>query len=329
MKRGGATLQGALAMVGLIGAYSTWQREPERAPGEVVVIDITKSDLARVRYEDGAKWVELEPRSGEVWLRIAPRTETKTPERTLRGSDDAKKLFERFAPLYGQRALGALGDAKLKELGLEKPTKRLEVTARGEKRVFLIGTPPLGASDPYVKEEQTGKVFVLGRSTLSELESAATRLVDRQLHAFKQDEFDGLVVSAGGKRREFVQGDRERTTLATLAPKKSPTKPDALAKNWHDKLWRLPATELLGANEQPGGGAPPSVALRIDYTFGKRTVGWIEFARIAPPPKEATTSAAPQPSEVYARTERTVGWAKVPTSADETLKESEKISSGE
>jgi hypothetical protein len=41
----GAAIQSGLAALGLIVAYGTWQREPERAPGEVVVVDASKSEL--------------------------------------------------------------------------------------------------------------------------------------------------------------------------------------------------------------------------------------------------------------------------------------------
>ena len=38
----GAAVQSGLAALGLVVAYGTWQREPERAPGEVVVVDASK-----------------------------------------------------------------------------------------------------------------------------------------------------------------------------------------------------------------------------------------------------------------------------------------------
>src|SRR6185312_7152381 len=49
----GAAVQSGLAALGLVVAYTTWQREPERAPGEVIVVDVNKSDVQSVRL-DGA-----------------------------------------------------------------------------------------------------------------------------------------------------------------------------------------------------------------------------------------------------------------------------------
>src|SRR5262249_58927168 len=81
MKVKGTLIQGALAVVGLGAAYATWQREPEKAAGEVVVLDATKADIARVRFEDDKGFVEL--RRGEksesaeptAWVKISAREE--------------------------------------------------------------------------------------------------------------------------------------------------------------------------------------------------------------------------------------------------------------
>jgi hypothetical protein len=48
----GLAVQGGLALAGLAIAYGTWQREPERAAGEVIVVDASKSELGSVHFED-------------------------------------------------------------------------------------------------------------------------------------------------------------------------------------------------------------------------------------------------------------------------------------
>ena len=54
-------IQGGLALLVLVLAYTTWQRPPEKQAGEVFVLDITKNDLDKVRFEDqeGKSWSEL------------------------------------------------------------------------------------------------------------------------------------------------------------------------------------------------------------------------------------------------------------------------------
>lgn len=85
-----AAAQGALAAVSLVATYFTWQRQPETAPGEVVVVDATKSTLENIRFEDENAVVDLFRRSdgGEkaVWLRVAEK-EKLTPKQTDKPAD--------------------------------------------------------------------------------------------------------------------------------------------------------------------------------------------------------------------------------------------------
>ena len=113
MKTRGAAIQGGLAAVGLLLAYGTWQREPERAQGEATVIDVAKGDIEKVRFEEGAKWVEIEQKPGDdgpsAWLRTSAKpSPAPAPERYVRGNMGAEKLFEmrtsvRNAPLARPR----------------------------------------------------------------------------------------------------------------------------------------------------------------------------------------------------------------------------------
>ncbi len=332
MRTRGAAVQGGLALVGLLAAYATWQREPDRPAGEVVVMDLGKNDVQKVRFEDDKKWVEFttSTENGErvVWLRIAANDQTKAPERTLRGNEAAGKLWDKFTPLRGSRALGTLAADKLKELGLAETKKHIMVTARGETRTLDVGNSPFGVSDPYVKT-QDGKVYVLGNSVVSDLESAAIRLVERNLHAFKPQEWNELKIAAGGKTRELVQTNPEQPLATKLAPKKNASKPDEMAKNWHDKLWRLYVTEVLGKGEKPAAGEP-QIVLRVDYSDHGKARGFIEIGHVqALAPANAASSQPPPASEIFARTEHTAGWAKLPPSAEDLLREAEKVAAGE
>jgi len=341
MRTRGAAIQGGLAAVGLIAAWATWQREPDRAPGEVIVIDSGKNDVRQVRYEDDKKWVELTRREDKdgpvVWLKLSANEQLKTPEREVRGNEGALRLFDKFAPLKATRALGTLAADKLKELGLDAPKKKLIIDGKGGKRTFLVGTSPFNVSDPYVMDEGDKRVYVLGAGIIGDLDSAAVRMVDRNLHAFKPTEFDALTVAAGGKTRELVQTGREQPTTSKLASKKTPTKPDEMAKNWHDKLWRLYVTEVLGKGENPSAGLPHVLA-KVEYFERGKQKGFIELGRLQPPtppapePKPGEKPPAPPPAppvEVWARSEHAAGWVKLPGNADDVLKEAEKIAAAE
>ena len=111
----GAAVQSGLAALGLVVAYTTWQREPERAPGEVIVVDVNKSDVQSVRIDEGdGKTVEMERRkdaSGEeprVWLKLSADAKQKKPAREVPGNEGADRLWDKFGPLRATRALGTL-----------------------------------------------------------------------------------------------------------------------------------------------------------------------------------------------------------------------------
>ncbi|MES1157872.1 MAG: hypothetical protein ABUL67_02110, partial [Haliangium ochraceum] len=213
----GLAVQGGLAALGLVIAYGTWQREPEGAAGDVVVIDATKGDLANVHFEDQTTSLDMQrnKEGGEpaVWLRVqdktpvtpppapkpasAPPAESTTatppappppatprPLRQLRGDEPAEKLLAQFTPFRSPRAFGVLDAKKLKELGLDDPKKKLVITARGETREFVIGQPAAGSSENYLRDVKDGKTYLMPRQILSDIQGAQHRLVDRRLHTF-------------------------------------------------------------------------------------------------------------------------------------------------
>jgi hypothetical protein len=80
-----------------------------------------------------------------------------------------------------------------------------------------------------------------------------------------------------------------------------------MAKNWHDAVWRVFPSEILGRGEDPPGGKP-TVVLRVDYYDGKNSVGFTELAR-----EEASGGVSEEApaGDIYARTEHSAGWLKL------------------
>lgn len=365
----GLAFQGGLAALGLVIAYGTWQREPERATGEVVVVDSTRGDLKSVHFEDDNSSVDiqrgLEGGDSGVWLKVQdktpvpvaaqpkpPRSTTASPAtaarptppapspsapkprplRELRGDDPADKLLTAFAPFRSSRAFGVLDAAKLKELGLDTAKKKLVIAARGETREFLIGQPPQSSGESYLRDTRDGRVYLMPRQLLTDLQGAAFRLVDRKLHAFKIADVDHLTVSSAGKTRELVVKNRQDQNGYKFAPASAPDKPEEMARTWHDKIWRMFPSELLGKGEVPASGQP-KVVTRIDYFDGSKKVGWLELARVEVAPgaeSPASPHGPPPPSssaELYGRTEHTAGWVRLHNDPS-TLTDADKIAAG-
>jgi hypothetical protein len=343
-----AAIQGGLAALGLLLAHFTWQREPEHAPGSVTVIDATKNDVARVHYADDKNTVDFSRGHGDneppVWIHLVPSAEPEktpppkpgakpeppkpktppAPPRDLAGGEPATKVLDQFAPLVSPRAFGALDATKLKELGLESPTRHLDVTVKGDTRHYVIGQPEKATGgESFLRDLGDGRVYLMPRGMLADLQNP-NHLVDRRLHAFEQGDFDRMVLAAGGKSKEYVQLDREARAKAAFAPAKTPDKRDQMAKNWHDAVWRAFPSEILGRGEDPTGGKP-TVALRVDYYDGKNSVGYMELGR-----EESTSGVSEEApaGDLYARTEHSAGWLKLHNGA-QLLADAQKLLSAQ
>ena len=337
-----AALQGGLAVAGLLAAHLTWQREPERAPGEVTIIDASKADVARVRYEDDDNILGLERQTedGEPGIRLHVEAKTKapaakvgeaptpppppSPARELRGNADALKLADKFAPFVAPRAFGVIEGPKLKELGLEAPTRHLELLVRGDTHKYDIGVAANAQNgEAFLRDTRDGRVYLMPRQVLTDL-SNARRLVDSRLHAFETKDFDRLTLSVNGKRKEYVHLGRESAALDGYAPAKTPDKRDQTVKNWADALWRAFPMEVLGKGEQPKGGTF-KIAFRVEYTEKGKPVGWTEIGRLETEAASGTSAPMPEVAEnIYARTEHSIGWSKL-HSGEQLITDAEKL----
>jgi hypothetical protein len=349
MKARGAAVQGALAVAGLAAAYFAWQKEPEPSATDVTVLDVSKNAITSVGYEDPKQHIELTrtQEDGEpvVWFTVTAKElppvghpdagSAGTPDggalgldagaadagaptpfvaaapkkpRQFRGNDLADKLWEKFGPFRASRSLGALDEAKLKEIGLDKPDRFITVAASGAKYDYQVGTIAQGVVNPYFRDSKDGKVYLVKGTILSDFEFASSRLVDRRLHTFKIEDFDEERVKAGDATRDWVTLGEGK-----LAPKSAPTTPDAFAKNWSDRVFRLIVTEVLGKDETPPQGAP-QVELRVEYLSRGRTLGWFELGHSG--------------GDVYCRTEHTAGWMKLPGNSADIIAEAKKVTAG-
>jgi hypothetical protein len=324
-----AAIQGGLAAIGLLAAHLTWQREPERAPGEVAVIDAPKADVGRVRFEDDDNILAFErsARNGEPTIALhveekpkkvmpakpgdpmPPPTPPSTPPRDVLGNADAVRLADRFAPLVSPRAFGIMEPAKLKELGLDEPTRHLEVVVRGDTRKYDVGVAMNAQNgESFLRDKRDGRVYLMPRGLLSDLQNGK-RLVDPRLHLFDSKEFDRITLIVNGKRKEFLHEGRENFSTEGYSPAKTPGKRDQTAKNWHDLLWRTFPMEVLGKGELPKGGKLKPV-FRIEYSERGKQVGWLELARLEPE-AGAGKSSEPIQDNLYARSEHSVGWTRL------------------
>ncbi len=341
MKAQSAAAMGALAAVGLVAAYTTWQRPAEERDTEATVLDLSRAALERIRYEDGKRVVEVVTARDGTWVRQtekppappppppiateaasdggvqpasalaehppepAPAPAAKTRE--YKANETADRLVDKFAPLRALRALGVLSEEKLAELGLASSERTLEVTARGTTATFRLATAGQGSGSPYARSEDDGQVYLLRGTLLADLEFAASRLVDRRLHTFREDAYDALRIVVGDKERTLVKAGKALAEPGSGAV-------DEFATNWHGRVWSQGAgLEVLGRGEDPAAGVP-EVQVRVEYLRGTRSVGHLELAKAG--------------EDLFARTEHTAGWVRLHGGARQLVEEREQVVGG-
>ncbi len=235
------------------------------------------------------------------------------PPRELRANQLAEALFNRLAPLKGTRALGELEAKKLEELGLVNSPRKLTSMVDGREQTLVLATPQ-GASwgSPYALRED-GKVFLLGSAILPDFEGGMNRLVDRRLHTFEDGDYDSFTVTQGKSSRSFVVNGKPPGEVK-IAPKNAPDKPDEFAHNWHDRIWRTVAMDVMGRGEEPQGGAPEEV-FRVEYRKGDKPVGYFSVAR-------------GNKGEFFGKTEHSAGWLQFHGAMDTLANEAVKVASG-
>jgi hypothetical protein len=235
-------------------------------------------------------------------LEIAPPA----PDRELRGNETAEKLLEQFSPFTAARALGALDAAKVRELGLESGTRRLEVSTATSHLTFVVSSP-VGTGASYLRTAD-GRVFVLGGSLVQDLTSASSRLVDRRVHAFRPEDPDRLVVHLGPQSRTLLQ--RRFGGATRITTESRPDTPDVYAQAWTERLVKMVPSDVLGKGESPPEGEP-EVVLRVDFQRDGKPVGFVELARAG--------------SGWFARSEHTVGWLRVVGRAEALVHDAERV----
>jgi hypothetical protein len=306
---------GVLIVAG-VTAFTVWTRDKDQNPlgsGDVTVWPGRAADVKRVSYEGKSKKVSIEAKhddKGDYYVGTSEREATPPRSNADAGAPTEKpaeakatpilsvgegqKLFEAFGPLKALRDLGKVEGDRAKEFGLDAPEGTLTVDVGGTEHKLTVGGSIPGSGDRYVKDA-SGEVYAIKGDLFRDLESADSRLIERDLHEWKDNDVQTVTLTAAGKTREVVRGGAEGKRF--WADKASRETNDETFGNWMSKLERLRPTEYLIA--------PPEkleTVLRLDFAAG-RPIGFIELAKA--PGKEAGKS------DYFVKSERTRLWAKV------------------
>jgi hypothetical protein len=313
-------------------AVYVWTRDKQPkalAQAEVTIWSAKPADVTGVTYESKTRKVTLEAKSdaaGRFFLGSIVKTPAPKPAAADAGADaaaevtkpaepttttfvsvgGAEKLLDDIAPLKAYRSVGrSLGD-RAGEFGLAEPEGTLLVSIGGQPRKLAVGGPTPGGADRYVRDEASGEVFVIKGDIVRSLDTADAKLVERELHDWKEADVEGAKVTAGGKARDVTRGT-DGTKKFWADPANAGAN-DETVSNWFTKLDRLRPNEYALT---PPEGAESVV--RVEYTGGGKGIGFLEVFK-AP-------SASGGKADYYVLSERIRHHAKVTASLAEQVEQ--------
>jgi hypothetical protein len=248
----------------------------------------------------------------------APEAAAKEPAvketATFVAGKDFADLVEKLAKLRATRDLGKVATNQLAEYGLEReklPVLRLQQGTT--QRELVVGGSTPGGSDIYVATPDKSRVFVVPGNLVHDLESAESRLMERNLHTFDDQDVARVSVKSGQQSRELVRSTETGsfwTDVGNAAGK------DETASNWMKNLQRLRVNEYVSAEVEAKALFSVSYLDKLGKNLGR-----LEFA-VRPKKSEAgplQVASGPEKLEYLVRSEQTRWWGKVLTSAGEPL----------
>jgi hypothetical protein len=161
---------------------------------------------------------------------------TTGPSQFLVG-EQGVELARSLAEPRALRDLGEVDAEREREYGLVEGTTRLETDLAGETRALIVGGPVFGTGDRFVKDPESGRVYVLPGTHFPYLDSPET-LTERRLHAFTPDEVATVVLRASGAART-MRRESSSSGVASWAPADAPDRPDETFATFMERVQQL------------------------------------------------------------------------------------------
>lgn len=183
--------------------------------------------------------------------------EAAEPERVakkerFKAGDAAKELLDQLSPLLAIRRLDEIDDAKLADIGLDKPEGMLEITRKGRTRKLELGGESYGTHDRYVRDPTTGAIYLIDNDLFRPLKYARTRLPDRNLLSLKtQDIAQATIEGPDGKKLDVTQKNKDDRQKAEWVRAAKQDASDKQVDTWMDKVLRLRGVTYADPDNPP------------------------------------------------------------------------------
>lgn len=216
--------------------------------------------------------------------------------------DAAKSVVDEVAPMKSYRNIGRIDAKRAPEFGLDKPDAHITVVVGKKSHRLTLGSVTPGSGDYYARDDATGLVHAISAELVNRLKYAESRMPERALHDFEEQEANRVRISAGGKVRQLVRIEDKSGAWAELA---TPQQLDETAGNWLAKVARLRPSIW---HQEPGDIGSP--LFRIDYSDKNKPLGFVELYRTSPKDKK-----------YLARSELSRWYVEVPKSLGEQIEQ--------
>ena len=302
-----------------------WITTRHRPPEEVTELDATKNPRrspptlkpAAAESTNGAAGGAAPTSAAAAGSGAAPEPAKKDDKKEPSDAHKTKRFLAngafnaylaRLTPVRAYRSLGKLDEKQDADFGYGKTLGFLELECGGTSLELQSGSRAFGASQRYMRDTKTGVTYLFDEPTVSDLESAQFKFMQADLHPWKAEDVEEVVIEAQGAKKKLIQRDR-KLPQAQWVDEAAPAKRNELYANWFSRLSRLRARAYLARGAEPGsdlkaaGSSTP--VLRIDYKVADRPKGTLELVRV----DENGVG------HYYARTETTHAWVALFDSA--------------
>lgn len=264
-------LYAVVLVASLGGAYQVWTAPPEPTdPTAITVLDGKADDLESVHYVSDTLDLVITMHEDDLgrygWVRAQPLGEAPEepaaddPHATppddgkaveFKAGKNAKTTLDGLMPLVAKRVLEGITDDKLADLGFGETPATLEIKRRGrDAKTFEVGSNAHGGTNVYVRDPETGKVYVFDAKVLRPLQNGKQTLPDRDLIGVETNQIASLKVTAPEGNAEFEQHNPDDSEAVFWSSRGS-TEPNAPAAGWIDKVVRMQASGYVQADDTP------------------------------------------------------------------------------
>ena len=180
-------LYGAILGVSLLGAFLTWTEEPDPISGdEIELLSGKKDNLQEIEWSSPKNFVRIAKKANSTneSLWVFYKEEDKDVRKNFKASNAGDALFTSYSPLTAIRKLEAPSAEKLVEIGLQDPQTTVTVKRNDRTRVLEIGNEAYGTKDLYVRDTNSGQVYLVDDEKFRTLKYAKSRLPNRSVWSF-------------------------------------------------------------------------------------------------------------------------------------------------